>query len=438
MRTEQNRPDAPSIPVTGHGHRDGDGDIVIRGIGVVTAAGCGATDFWAGLLRAEPAFTRRSLFGPDTAPVVMAIVPDADLAHGLPRRHTKRVDRFTLLATAAVREALADAGLAAPDAVDPDRIGIVTANATGGWSFVEPQLYGLYGEGDSSAINSYVATAWFPTAPQGEISIAFGLGGFSKTVAAERISGAVALEMAATALTSGRLDVVVVCGVEAPCSALVHNACRAAGLVSPSGSYRPYDTRADGVVLGEGAGALVLTRGSGWAGSAARGGQDRPVYARIEAIEIGGSLPAAISRVAAAAAERPTATTGVHVVGDGRGTAADLDELRALAAASAASAADAAPAAPLSVSAPATVYGDLLGAGFVVKIVTACLTLRHQVRPPTAVGVRPREVSGIRHVLDAQRDTAVTRIVVNGTDDHGQGACVALTGLSITDAGAPC
>ena len=84
-------------------------------------------------------------------------------------------------------------------------------------------MYGLY-KGDFSAINSYVATAWFPAAPQGEASILFGYHGYSKTISAGSISAAFAIEHSIHLLNKKKLRFVCCGGVETPNNPVVLNA----------------------------------------------------------------------------------------------------------------------------------------------------------------------------------------------------------------------
>ncbi|MDX6242251.1 MAG: hypothetical protein QOG10_7204, partial [Kribbellaceae bacterium] len=231
--------------------------LEITGVGVVNAAGTTAKAYWEALAAGQPTARQVHLFGPDADAQWVMPVNDDQLDHSWSPRQVKRLDRMTMLSSAAIREALADARLET-QAGESDRVGIFVGNATGGWGYVEPQLYPLYRDDDLGAINPYVATAWFPTATQGELSIAQGIGGTSKTFCAENLSTAFALRQAWWAIADGTLDVAVVCGVEAPLTPLVYNACVRTGMVSLDGAYNPYSFEGDGAPLGEGAAAIVL------------------------------------------------------------------------------------------------------------------------------------------------------------------------------------
>lgn len=392
---------------------------VITGVGVVTSIGTGSRDFFDRLLQGRPAWSRRELF-PRSPARLVAAVPDAAIQHGLPRRQARRLDRFSLLAIAAIRQAMADAGVEPSDA--PERIGVLVGNATGGWSYVEPQLYGLYGNGDFDAIDSFVATAWFPTAAQGEVTILTGIAGYSKTLSAEGLSSALALEFAMNALADGSLDTVVVCGAESPLSPLVYAACEQRGLLpAVDGGGVPSD--APGAAspfpgpptLGEGAAAVVLQR----AGDI---GVDVTPYAAVDALVVGGPLADTIEAAARAASAAAGGDTHIdHVVLDARGhDDADRQELRTVARLRGTG------APMLSASAPARLYGNLLGAAFAVKLVVACLVLRHGQVPPSAVGAVGGSPDG-----DVPSPTALSvpirTVLVNGSDDHDQGATAVLS-----------
>ena len=153
-----------------------------------------------------------------------ACLPFGDLAvaSGLARREVRKLDRFSLMAVAAARQALQDAEL---PPVATRACGVLTGNVLAGWTFTEPQLEALWKEGPK-AVNPYLATAWFPAAPQGQITIHLGLRGFAKTVTTDRSAGAQALGLAYGRLLAGQDSWMLAGGVEAPCTPLVEEAWR--------------------------------------------------------------------------------------------------------------------------------------------------------------------------------------------------------------------
>ena len=73
-------------------------------------------------------------------------------------------------------------------AEDPFRIGISFGNNSGGWDICERGFEEYYQQGPPM-INPWQATAWFPTAPQGFVSIQYNIRGWSKSFACDRASG---------------------------------------------------------------------------------------------------------------------------------------------------------------------------------------------------------------------------------------------------------
>lgn len=141
----------------------------------------------------------------------------------LSAREARKLDRFTMLGLCAARIALAP--------LPPDEradCSLATGTMLAGWCFAEPQLALLHGAG-LAAMSPYLATAWFPAAPQGEISIRLGLEGWAKTVATDRCAGAHAIALAAARVASGRARRALAGGTEAPLSNMVRSALAGAG-----------------------------------------------------------------------------------------------------------------------------------------------------------------------------------------------------------------
>ncbi|MGH9349894.1 MAG: beta-ketoacyl synthase N-terminal-like domain-containing protein [Vicinamibacterales bacterium] len=138
-------------------------------------------------------------------------------------RDRRKLDRFTMLGLCAARVALAELG-----ATERADCGIANGTMLAGWCFAEPQLALLHGPG-LTAMSPYLATAWFPAAPQGEISIRLGLQGWAKTVATDRCAGAHAIALAAQRIMSGRQRRALAGGTDAPLSTMVRRALAGAG-----------------------------------------------------------------------------------------------------------------------------------------------------------------------------------------------------------------
>lgn len=165
--------------------------------------------------------------------------------------------------------------------------GILLGNSAGGWSYVEPQLDDIY-VGNHENLSPYVATAWFPTAAQGEISIQYKISGYSKTFSADSLSAGYALDHAIYLMNNDYLPGAFVGAMESPLSPLVYNACVHSQEVSLSGQYTSFSKKSDGYLLGEGSGVLTLEK---YRNIKAR---KQPALARIAGVGIAPTLSTSI------------------------------------------------------------------------------------------------------------------------------------------------
>ncbi|WP_138500855.1 beta-ketoacyl-[acyl-carrier-protein] synthase family protein [Nostoc sp. PA-18-2419] len=384
---------------------------VISGIGLATPAGSDLETVWQTLAKGTPLFQPLKIFNDEPAEQWVACVDDDQLDHNLSKRQLKKLDRFTILSLAAVNGVLQDSQFPLNDQTR-DRLGILMGNCTGGWSYVEPMMYPLYTEG-MQAINPYVATAWFPAAPQGEISILYSIGGYSKTIAGERISAGLALEQSMWLIERQRLDALLVGGAESPLSALVLNAFREDGQTSAQNQYRPFSQEADGCLLGEGA-AIVLLESQEQA--QARGAK---IYAEVLAIARGMCLEGCLRRCLEIAQLSPQDID--YVLLDAFGTPEkDGEEYHALHAVFGNHE-------QLAMSSPKSMYGNLVGANMALDLALACLSLERQTVLPTCLQTGSLKVPPLgQHIVGKSQPRLLNHILVNGRDRDGQSVVVLL------------
>jgi 3-oxoacyl-(acyl-carrier-protein) synthase len=127
----------------------------------------------------------------------------------VPGQLRRRIDRFSAVAHLAVADALS----AVADPPARERIGVFLANTRAGWAYGEPELALLVDDGPA-AMHAYQATAWFPAAAQGEVTIALDLRGCAKTTAGRAGGFGEALWLARDALERDAVDLAVVGAAE--------------------------------------------------------------------------------------------------------------------------------------------------------------------------------------------------------------------------------
>ena len=181
------------------------------------------------------------------------------------------LDPLFHLALHAGRQAVEDAGLSENSR---ERVGVIIGNIalpTDSASKMARQILGqTFDEATGSQIASVPAATspgrthplnrYVAGLPGGVMAKALGLGGGSYTLDAACASSLYALKLASDELIAGRTDAMVaggLCRTDCLYTQMGFSQLRA---LSPSGRCSPFDQKADGLIVGEGAGMLVLKR----------------------------------------------------------------------------------------------------------------------------------------------------------------------------------
>lgn len=235
--------------------------VAVTGIGVVTPIGVGVEAFWSAARAGRSGVGRPTLIDHPDLPIrVVAEVKDFKPEDHLQKKVAVRTDRNTHFAFAACTEALADAGLDLSDE-DPTQVGLVMASNYGGLSYFLDNLVKLHQQGPSF-VSAYMAIAWIPSAPVGQLSILHGIHGYAKTIINDAAGGTDAIGTAYRAIQRGDAEVIVAGGFEAAMAeaamatlATFEQVCKDAP--DPATAFRPFNAERPGIVVGEG-GAVVI------------------------------------------------------------------------------------------------------------------------------------------------------------------------------------
>jgi len=389
--------------------------IAITGLGVVTPSGIGRRQFWANVKSGRSFIKEITRFDASRYPSHIAgQIDELEKYSHVSERLLKKIDVFSHMALIAADLALKDAGLDIKKE-DPNRTGIFLGNAIGGWLYAETELRDLYLEG-REGVSPFMASAWFPAAPQGQISIFYGIKGFSKTVVADRASSSEAFGYARRTLAKDKLDLILAGGMEAPVTPYALLCCNTYGGLStrnesPAEAYRPFDRGRSGFVIGEGAGIVVLE-------SEARARRrDVPVWAyiagcgttcdgrdRIEPDPSGEQLARAISlalKDAGAAREEIDyiGLDGLAVENWDRSEAAAIRSVFGPR------------AGRIPATCPKAMFGNLLGASGAIDLITAVLAMEHNLIPPT-LNLREADPAGLDYVADKARVAEIRKALL--------------------------
>lgn len=404
---------------------------VVTGIGATTPLAGDAVGTWEAMLRGESGIGL--LYEESSAQLLPAlpagrarVEPGSALEPGL-RRRLGRCGQFAVTAAA---EAWKDAGLDEAS-VPPERVAVVVSGAMNdiavivdswetlkarGWNRIPPRALPMsMGNSAATAVSMFVNAH----------------AGVHATVNACS-SGTQALATALDLIRRGVADVVVAGGAEAPVHPLVLAGFAAMRALShrvddPRTASRPFDTERDGLVLGEGAGMLILESATH---ARRRGGR---IYAELAGAGISSDAyhsvlpePNGAGTVRAITASLDdagvTALDVAHINANGTSTIpGDAAEGRAVQSLFG----DAAHGPALTAN--KSMIGHSLGAAGAVESIATVLSVYHGVVPPTRNFSRPDAGLSLDVVHGAPRKLEGERIVAVKNSAGFGGHNVALT-----------
>lgn len=257
--------------------------LAVKGIGVIGGFGCGVADLERAL--ADGAGRPESIAvptaqGPVELPAFRAATDRLD--DFVARRSLRRIDHYSKMGLLGASLALADAGM--PGA-DHRRTGVIIASGYGASATTVAFLDSIISDGDVCASPTHFANS-VHNAAAANISIMLGITGPSLTVSQFDLSVPSALLSARQWLAEGRVDRVLLGGVDELSELLGYTWLRSRG--NRGKDMAPLRTMEETAVMGEGAAFLLLSRAEG----------DGEGYCTIDEVAMG-SLPGAAPPVPA-------------------------------------------------------------------------------------------------------------------------------------------
>jgi len=400
-------------------------EVVITGVGLVSAAGVGVDATWRRTLAGQStARTDSRLDGLDVD--ISCRVPDFDPVAHL-GAEARRTDRFSQLGLVACAEAMGMSELEPAD-WDPERVGVIIGTGFGGLCTFEEQVVRHTCGEKASALT---VPMFVPNMLPGLLSMRWRACGPSFSTATACASGATAIGLGAELIRAGICDIVLAGGSDAPITRLVNAAFARMGALStrcatPAEASRPLDAARDGFVLGEGAAVLVLERA---AHSAAR---RAPALARLAGFGASAdahhitdphpdgnglhqAITAALSQAEATIAD--VDHVSMHATGTPKG---DLIEARLLARLCGGQA---------SVTAAKGALGHTMGAAGAIEAALCVLTITERIVPPTANLHRIDPRVDLDVVRGAARPQRVQLALSNSSGFGGQNAVLAFAAV---------
>jgi len=354
--------------------------VAITGVGVISAIGKNAQEFWGSLQQG------RSGICPIQAPGCSGLrfpngaeVTDYNSADYIDEKQAPIMDRFAEFAIIAAREAVRDSALEFTPEMKAGGA-VITGACVGGQTSEDTQFEGLYRHGRNRC-HPLTIPRIMANAGASLISMEMGLTGAGFTLSTACASAAHAIGLAYWLVRSGGAPIAISGGSEAPFSLGLLKAWEAMRVVSPT-TCRPFCRDRNGMILGEGGAMMVLEP---LEAAQARGAK---IYAEL----CGFGMSSDASHITHPSTEGPSlamqralADGGIEptLVGyiNAHGTGTDVNDPTEAAAIRQVFGAH---ADQIAVSSTKSMHGHALGAAAAMEAAATVLGMHHRVLPPTA------------------------------------------------------
>jgi 3-oxoacyl-[acyl-carrier-protein] synthase II len=393
--------------------------VVITGMGLITPLGHNTPATWDAILNG------RSGLGPFTlidkrehTSGAICEVKEFDPNAYMDRRDARRRDRYQQLATVAAREAMQQANLPINDD-NRERIGVILGTGVGGIQTLVDQD-GVQQNQGLRRLSPFAITMIMPNGAAGMLAIDYNLQGPSAAITTACAAGSDAIGHAFRAIRYGEVDAALTGGSESIISHVAIGGFERAGATSSKSSATPspFDHHRDGLVVGEGAGVLVLeslahaqARGAPILAEIAGYGQTTDAYHITAPAEGGLGAARAMRRARADAGIGPEEVDYVSA----HGTATQLNDAAETAAIKHALGEH---AYSVAVSSTKSMTGHIMGATGAIETIFCTLAIRDQIMPPTINYATPDPACDLDYVPNTPRRGRV-RVCLNNSFGFG-------------------
>ena len=398
-------------------------NVVVTGMGAVTPIGVGVDAYWNGLTAARCAIVKREYRAAEKFSITLPVAPVDDAAELISAlgRELSRADRFSQLAVIAADEAIAQSGLVFDEALGARTACIIGTGIGGQTTFDQGYEAMLCREKRPHPLTSLKI---IPNAPSSHLSIRHGLRGPAFAVSSACATGAHAIGVCAELIKSGAADAGVAGASEAVLTYGALEAWRAMHILADE-TCRPFSKNRNGLVIGEGAGVLVLEeeehakkRGANIICRLAGFGMNADGKDMINPSVDGasGAMRAAMKEVEA------NDPSTVYINAHGTGTLLnDPTETQAIREVFGADADQ------LVVSSTKSMHGHLLGAAGGIESIASILALKHGVVPPTVNYQDPDPACDLDYAPNQAKERDIAVALSNSFAFGGLNAVVAFT-----------
>jgi nodulation protein E len=395
--------------------------VAVTGIGVITALGHNAQEFWQALEAGRSGIAPieavdRTLLRFANGAEVRSYAP----AQYFDEKELGLLDRFAQFGVIAAREAIAAAGVQWTQELR-ESTAIITGSCVGGQSTEDDGFVNLY-RNNIPRVNPFTIPRTMENAAASRISLETGVVGPTYTISTACSSSNHAIGQAFWMVRSGAAEMAITGGSEAVFSFGFLKAWEAIRVVSPD-TCRPFSKDRRGLILGEGAAMLVLepldvarARGASILGEIVGFGMSSDAF-HITQPSPDGAARAMRAALSDAGVE-PSQIDYINAHGTATlaNDAAETTAIRKVFGAH---------ADRLQVSSTKSMHGHTLGAAGAIEAAATLLALRNGILPPTANFNQPDPACDLDVVPNVARPAAIEFALSNSFAFGGLNAVLA-------------
>lgn len=396
--------------------------VAVTGIGSISSLGHNVGEIWAALVEGKSGIAQLTQAPLDQVNIkIAAEVKNYDETKRFDDRELLVYDRYTQFALISAREAVADAGI---DFKKDEALGletaVIVASGVGGWSTIDQAFYFLHKLGKPRA-HPLTIPRMMISAAASQVSMKFGLKGPAFCISSACSSSNHALGEAYWMIRTGRARAALAGGSEAEISLTSQRSWESLRVMA-SDTCRPFSQGRKGMVIGEGAGILVLERLDD---AKKRGAK---IYCEMAGYGLSADagdivMPDADGAARAMRQALQTSSLGPddvdYINAHGTGTQLnDATEVKAIKTVFGAA------AKRLMVSSTKSMHGHALGAASALEAVATVKAIKEGVVPPTANYLGPDPDCDLDHVPNTARKAKVRAAFSNSLAFGGLNAVV--------------
>ncbi|MES2239490.1 MAG: beta-ketoacyl-ACP synthase II [Bacteroidota bacterium] len=362
--------------------------VVVTGLGALTPIGNNIEEYWNNLINGVSGAAPITYFDASKFRTQFACeLKNFNVEEFIDRKEARKMDRYAQYAMVSSEEAMKDANFDL-EKVDKDRAGVIWGSGIGGLETFQIEVLN-YAAGDGTPrFNPFFIPKMIGDIACGHISIKYGFRGPNFGTVSACASSTNAIIDAFNYIRLGHADIMVTGGSEAAVTIAGMGGFNAMHALStrnddPKTASRPMDKDRDGFVLGEGAGALILEE---YEHAIARGAK---IYCELG----GGGMSADAHHITAPHPEglgarnvmlnclrdaglKPTDVDGVNMHGTST-PLGDMAESKAI------EQVFGDHAYSMNLNSTKSMTGHLLGAAGAIETISAILSIKHGIVPPT-------------------------------------------------------